>query len=238
LSGVLHLNPQKWIDADAYLFDIDGTLLNAYGGAHYHAFHSALRHIFNLDCKIDGVPLHGNTDIGILRAVLKRENIDDALLDANLPAAVGHMCAEVERNRLMIRAEVCPSIPALLQVLHAEGKLLGVASGNFARIGWLKLEAAGLRDYFSFGSFSDTAEFRTEIFRNGINEARRRLGETASVCVVGDTPADIQAARANEIAIVAVATGIYEPQHLANHSPDVLLGCCDELFTSPVPSLS
>jgi len=64
--------PLKWIDTDAYLFDIDGTLLNAYGGAHYNAFHSALKKSFDLDCKIDGVQMHGNTDIGILRAVLAR----------------------------------------------------------------------------------------------------------------------------------------------------------------------
>ena len=27
---------KKWIEADAYVFDIDGTLLNAFGGAHYN----------------------------------------------------------------------------------------------------------------------------------------------------------------------------------------------------------
>jgi phosphoglycolate phosphatase len=164
--------------------------------------------------------------------VLRREGFDDATLDRKLPATVAHMCAEVERNRDHVRAEVCPSIPSLIRLLHSRGKLLGVASGNFAQIGWVKIEAAGLREYFSFGSFSDQAELRSEIFRNGIAESRRRLGAQAKVCVVGDTPSDIEAARANGIPIVAVATGIYSVAQLAEHRPEVLLGCCDELFVT------
>src|SRR5437868_13820779 len=89
----------NWIDADAYVFDIDGTLLNAYGGAHYNAFHSALKEHFGLECKIDGVPLHGNTDTGILRAVLAREGIDREDFHRKRAAVFSHMCDEVERNR-------------------------------------------------------------------------------------------------------------------------------------------
>ncbi len=226
------LNTAKWIEADAYLFDIDGTLLNAHGGAHYQAFHSALKAIFAVECKIDGVPLHGNTDIGILRAVLRREGVDETTFNVGLDRALVHMCDEVERNRGQIRSEVCPSIPQLVRHLHADGRLLGVASGNLERIGWVKIEAAGLRKYFAFGSFSDRAELRSDIFRAGVAEAQRRLGQQASVCVVGDTPADIQAAHEINVPVVAVATGIYSQADLAAYSPDSLLACCTDLFTA------
>src|SRR3954453_20010624 len=96
----------KWIDADAYLFDIDGTLLNAYGGAHYNAFHSALKKSFNLDCKIDGVQMHGNTDIGILRAVMTREGLTNGELESKLDETLEHMCDEVELNRDQVHATV------------------------------------------------------------------------------------------------------------------------------------
>ena len=109
----------NWVDADAYLFDIDGTLLNAYGGAHYNAFHSALRHSFNLICKIDGVPLHGNTDIGILRAVLRREGLTDADFDRHRAAVLEHMCQQVQLNRAQIRAEVCPAVEELVSFLNS-----------------------------------------------------------------------------------------------------------------------
>ncbi len=222
----------NWIDADAYLFDIDGTLLNAYGGAHYNAFHSALRHSFNLNCKIDGVPLHGNTDIGILRAVLRREGLTDADFDKHRASLLEHMCEQVELNRAQIRAEVCPAITELVALLSEQGKLLGIASGNLAKIGWMKLEAAGLRDYFSFGAFADQCETREDIFRSGVAEVKRRLGPTATVCIVGDTPAYIEAAKATGLPIVAVATGIYSREQLQQCEPDVSVASCQEIVNS------
>ena len=63
--------------ADAYLFDIDGTLLNSRDGVHYHAFHAAVREVYGIDSSIDGVPVHGNTDLGILRAVARRAGLSD-----------------------------------------------------------------------------------------------------------------------------------------------------------------
>jgi phosphoglycolate phosphatase len=226
----------KWIDADAYLFDIDGTLLNAYGGAHYNAFHSALKRSFNLDCKIDGVPLHGNTDIGILRAVLAREGLNNGELEAKLSETLGHMCDEVERNREQMEARVCPGIAELMESLRGQKKLLGVASGNLERIGWVKIEAAGLREYFSFGAFSDGHEKREDIFRNGVAEVCRRLGAAATTCVVGDTPSDVKAAKAVGIPVIAVATGIYTLEQLSEHAPDSCVKSCTELLIPDFPA--
>src|SRR5512146_3385804 len=178
-------NAAALIPADAYLFDIDGTLLNSRDGVHYFAFRNAVRAIFGLDGTIDGVPVYGNTDPGILRAVLARYGVTPEKVERELPALLRHMCDEVQRNRAGIRVELCPSISELLAGLRAAGKLLGVASGNLEAIGWAKIEAAGLRPYFAFGSFSDRNEQRAEIFRHGIAEARRRLGPEASVVIVG-----------------------------------------------------
>ena len=226
-----------WIEADAYLFDIDGTLLNAYGGAHYNAFHSAMKHCFNLTCKIDGIPLHGNTDIGILRAVVLREGLTGADFDTHRAALLDHMCAQVDLNHAQIRAEVCPSIPDLIALLVAKGKLLGVASGNLERIGWLKLDAAGLRRNFAFGVFSDHCETREDIFRAGVAEVQKRLGPHATTCVIGDTPSDISAAKAAGIPVIAVATGIYSQEELLQHAPDICVDSCVQLIAhTPTPS--
>ena len=165
-----------WDSADAYLFDIDGTLLNSRDPVHYFAFHSALRKVFGLEVKIDGVPVHGNTDIGILRAVLRREGLEDRAIDAGLPQMIQEMCAEVQHNSSQMRPELCPSMQELVSLLHAQGKLLGAASGNLELVGWLKLERAGLRHMFSLGAFSFPMERRADIFRHGIELARRRRG--------------------------------------------------------------
>ena len=65
-------NPNfDWWNFDAYLFDIDGTLVNSHGRVHYESFHTALREVYGCEGRIDPVPIHGNTDIGILRAALE-----------------------------------------------------------------------------------------------------------------------------------------------------------------------
>lgn len=222
----------RWSSADAYLFDIDGTLLNSRDGVHYHAFHHAIQRVFGVSSRIDGVPVHGNTDIGIIRSVLAREGVADAEVVAGLPHALRHMCEEVEQNREGLRPELCPSVLKLVRQLHADSKLLGVVSGNLERIGWLKLEAASLRQYFSFGCFSDRQEKREDIFRSGLEEVRKRLGADVVVHVVGDTPSDIAAARAVGIPVIAVATGIFPPEQLASLAPDACFSCCTDLLAA------
>ena len=222
----------RWDAADAYLFDIDGTLLNSRDGVHYNAFHNVVRQFFGVSSKIDRVPVHGNTDLGVIRAVLRREGISDAEIDAKLPLMSAQMCAEVGRNASDMKPELCPSVQELVLRLHAQGKLLGVASGNLEEIAWMKLEASGLRPFFSFGSFSDRRELRADIIRWGVEEARRRLADTAAVYVVGDTPADIRAARDVGVPIIAVATGIFSLEQLKSHAPDLCIGCCTELLES------
>lgn len=220
----------EWMSADAYLFDIDGTLLNSWDGVHYNAFHRAVREVFGVDSKIDGVPIHGNTDIGILRAVIEREGVSEAEFRGKLPRAIELMCHEVEQKTAELRPALCPSIRELLQILDSAGKLLGIVSGNLELIGWAKITAAGLRPYFQFGSFSDRYELRHEIFRYGIEEVKRRRGDTAQICFVGDTPADIAAAHKVNAPVIAVATGIYKAEELRKHGPEVCISCCTDLL--------
>jgi len=223
----------RWLDAGAYLFDIDGTLLNSRDAVHYHAFHAALRQVFGIDTPIDGVPLHGNTDPGILRAVCARAAKPDAEFDSGLPRALALMRSEVERSAHALSPQVCAGVSELLAWLAARGKLLGVVSGNLERIGWLKLETAGLRPFFAFGSFSDRNEQREAIFRAGVDEVRRRLGrEEAAVVIVGDTPADIRAAQAVGVPVVALASGTYPLAQLAEHGPDLCLAGCGDLLAT------
>src|SRR5262245_1529014 len=89
----------QWDAAQAYLFDIDGTLLNCRDAVHYRAFHQSVQDVLGIEAGIDGVPVHGNTDIGILRAALRRAGVDDARVDLHLPQIVEHMCTEAHRRR-------------------------------------------------------------------------------------------------------------------------------------------
>jgi phosphoglycolate phosphatase len=97
-------------------------------------------------------------------------------------------------------------------------------------VGWQKLEAAGLRQFFSFGFFSDHCEARVNIFRNAVKYARRKLGADATICFVGDTPEDIKAARGAGAQVVAVSTGTFSFAELSCHEPDACLSSCRGLL--------
>jgi len=215
--------------ADICIFDIDGTLLNSRDAVHYFAFLNAIRKVFQVEANTDGIHMHGNTDIGILRAVAERAGIPKAALEAELPGIVARMCAEVETNSKDLRPELCPSVRELITSLHDRGKGLGLATGNFEAIGWAKLRAAGLRDYFTFGSFSDPHETRQAIFQNAVALANKVLPQ-ASLLIFGDTPADVSAARSVGVPIIAVATGIFPLPELERHSPDAAFGCCTDFL--------
>jgi phosphoglycolate phosphatase len=215
--------------ADICIFDIDGTLLNSRDAVHYFAFLNAIRSVFKVEANTDGIHMHGNTDIGILRAVAQRAGISPAALDAELSGIITRMCAEVESNSKDLRPELCPSIRELITSLHDKGKILGVATGNFEAIGWAKLRAAGLRDYFTFGAFSDPHETRQAIFQNAVALANKVLPE-ASLLIFGDTPADISAARSVGVPIIAVATGIFPLPELERHTPDAAFACCSDFL--------
>ena len=230
-TPAIKLNGFHWMGADAYLFDIDGTLLVSRDGIHRNALHRAMREAYGVDTTIDGIAYHGKTDLGILRAALERAGVSSDRFAANLPAALEVVCRDVSANANRISPTVCAAIPEVLAELKAASKLLGLASGNLESVGWLKIEAAGLRDFFSFGCFSDHHESRADIFRQGVEEVQRRLGESAQVCFIGDTPEDIKAARLANSKIVAVCTGIFGAEELANYEPDVCVASCAELLS-------
>ena len=222
----------------AYLFDIDGTLLNTNDGVHWNAFRCALREVFGIESLLDTVPVHGNTDIGILRAVANQHGIEPAAFEHELSHALEIMRREVLRNGHDMHCELCPGVRDLLEELRGQGKILGVVSGNLESIGWRKIEMAGLRGFFRFGAFSDSTERRVDIFYYGLQQARKLLrwpdGEITRSpdCIfIGDTPADIAAARSLGMPIIAVATGVFGFADLLASSPDACVPCCGDLLS-------
>ena len=209
--------------ADAYAFDIDGTLLITRDLVHWNALHKAMLEAYGVDTTIEGIPYHGMTDLSILRAALAREGIQDGAFEAALPKALEVVCREVDVNRANINPQVCPGIPAVLENLSAHGHLMGVASGNLETVGWHKIEAANLRKYFAFGCYSDRCETRAEIFQNAVDHVKRELGANATACFIGDTPADVRAAREIGAPIVAVASGTFGIGELSACQPDLCI---------------
>ena len=229
-EAILKPSERPKIRADAYFFDIDGTLMVSRDLVHWHAMHQAMLQVYGLDANFDGIPYHGKTDVAILRMALTRRGISDCTFADRLPDALAVIRRDVSANAAGLRPHVCASVPKLLGEIRELNKLLGVASGNLESVGWNKLTAAGIRHFFTCGSFGDNFELRVAIFDHAASCAKKQLGNSASVCFFGDTPDDIHAARMVNAQIVALGTGIFPVSELAHFEPDLCCESCAEML--------
>ncbi len=55
-------------------------------------------------------------------------------------------------------------------------------------------------------------------------------GKGVGICIVGDTPRDIEAARANFLSVIAVATGNYSFDELHRLQPEVCASSLADLL--------
>jgi phosphoglycolate phosphatase-like HAD superfamily hydrolase len=124
-----------------------------------------------------------------------------------------------------LTSRVCPGARRLLQRLWRRGVVNGLVTGNLTRIGWKKMERAGLRAYLRFGAFSECGKDRSSLARLALKTARASgwIGPVTPVSLIGDHPNDILAAKANGMRSVAVATGLSTREELMAHAPDLLV---------------
>src|SRR3984885_9537417 len=219
-----------WDGQDAYLFDIDGTLLRSRDRVHFESVATGVKRVTGFEVTLAGIPLHGNTDTGILREACSRAGIPPELLDQQIEAILQAMCDSVTERRRELDPILMPGVKETLSHLADRGALLGVATGNLEMIGWVKIEQAGLREWFRFGGFSDDFPIRSELVAQAAMKARELAGNEASICVVGDTPRDIEAAHANSLPVIAVATGRYTFDELLTFEPEVCASSLADLL--------
>jgi phosphoglycolate phosphatase len=210
-----------WDAQHAYLFDVDGTLLRSRDRIHVDSFASSVHRVTGFEVTLAGIVLHGSTDTGILREAFNQAGIPPEVLETHTEAILEAMGKTVAEQRHALDLVRMPGVEEVLRHLAGLGALLGVATGNLEMIGWIKIEHAGLREWFRFGGFSDHFPIRAELIGHAASKAREMAGAEAKVCVVGDTPRDIEAARANSLPVIAVATGRYNFDELNALAPEV-----------------
>jgi phosphoglycolate phosphatase-like HAD superfamily hydrolase len=228
----VHIEPGfAWDGQDAYLFDIDGTLLRDPDRIHMNSFASSIQRVTGFAVTLDGIPIHGGTDTGILSEACRRAGIPADILEPQVEAILEAMRQTVAERRREMKLRMMPGVEDALGHLARKGALLGVATGNLEAIGWIKIEEAGLREWFRFGGFSDHFPIRAELVGHALRKARELAGAEARVCVVGDTPNDIAAARANQLPVIAVATGSFSFDALLELEPQVCASSLADLLT-------
>ncbi len=204
------------------LWDVDHTLINA-GGLSAHLYGVVFRQLFGRELR-RAAPMAGRTD----RAIIL-----DTLTLAGIAEPARHVCefarglareAPEFGRRVRERGHALPGAVAALRALadagNSRGVVQSVLTGNVRALAEVKLGALGLVSYLDMdvGAYGDAHEVRAEL----VTVARRRATRAylrefpgEMTVLVGDTPLDVEAARATGARAVGVATGASSPGDLA-----------------------
>jgi phosphoglycolate phosphatase-like HAD superfamily hydrolase len=212
------VNYQHPIMNKSIIFDIDGTLLYARGVGR-EAFGVAFKAAYDIDYPDVGrICFVGATDSNVVRTMADECGV------RNTPAKEEHfflvLTREIDAALSRNKPLVYNGVPELLTELNRIGFALGIITGNIRPTAWSKLRHAGLDSCFSFGGYGDDHHQRAEITRAAISRAP---ASAPIFMMIGDTPLDIQAAKANSLTAVAVATGWVSAEELAEAGADLVL---------------
>ncbi len=195
----------------AILFDIDGTLVSAQGMGG-KAFRRAVHELFGYELPWQTRDFAGMTDAGLFRRVLTEKNLPH---DAASLAALAQLYHEyLEVNLSEKPALVLPGAAELVAEFASQQDIhIGLLTGNTRRGSELKL--ASLWQNFGVGFFGDDHAIRTELGVFAREQITAEFGAHVAITIIGDTPNDIACARAAGASCIAVATGVYAAEELA-----------------------
>jgi phosphoglycolate phosphatase-like HAD superfamily hydrolase len=188
---------------------------------------------------LDGhVEVAGRTDAAIMHDLVTAAGGED--FDARWP--------EVAAEALRVYEELCPpdlsdrvapGVAELLEALAARGDefRLSLVTGNLEPIARLKLGRAGIGHYFEPGQGGFGSDHASRAELPAIARTRAGGWPRERTVVIGDTPRDIACARADDVRVVAVATGPFAVEELADADAVVddaraLLPVLEDLATS------
>jgi len=203
------------------LFDVDGTqITQGCTPGHFAVVRATALELYGNGADPAAAPpfrTAGMTELQIARQVLTDAGVTPG---ADLAGEAARFCAEISCRFTCpdLSGHVIPGVPGVLAELASDPDVvLGLVTGCAQAIAQAKLAAAGLDRFFwppGIGGFGDDAEDRQLL----VPIARRRAGgpwPRHRTLVIGDTPADIACARADQVRCIGFAAGDYSTADLA-----------------------
>lgn len=206
------------------LFDIDGTILWS-DGAGRRAMQRALMTAFGTSGSAD-YRYDGKTDMQIVRDLMRMAGHADDIIDARMQPLLADYATglheELRSGETLVRR--LDGVVELLSALEVrDDRRIGLLTGNIEIGAQAKLRAVGIDPArFAVNAFGSDHEVRGELPAIAQRRARELLGldvDGDAIIIIGDTPADIDCTRAIGARAIAVATGRYSVDELAEHGP-------------------
>jgi len=206
------------------LFDIDGTLITGHGIPKKVAINVINRRFPNFK-NGNNVSFNGMTDPLIIKEVLAANNY---------PIEIDHPIVSEILNEFMVELEkhVNPAsppslLPGIIDLLEycisKKDVFIGLVTGNIMRGARIKLSAINIYKYFSIGAFGSDHWNRNELPHLAVSRAEKYFSQKfdpENIWIIGDSPKDVECAKANGLKCLAVETGKISNQVLAECGAD------------------
>ena len=223
------------------LWDVDGTLVRA-GDLGAAVFDLALEGVLGLR-PATRVRMSGKTDPQIVseylaqldgdrhneRHVERHDERPDELVESILQSLEEHLAEAADAGHLAAGGHACPGVAELLADLAADDRVLStLVTGNIRANARVKVAAWGLDPWFDLnvGAYGSDHWDRNLLVPLALRRVEEEYGaplQPRDAWVIGDTPRDLDCARAAGARCLLVGTGRYSAAELAKLGADAVL---------------
>lgn len=202
-------------------WDIDGTLIKT-DRAGLYAFQQAAKELLNLQVDFSSIKTAGMTDCYIAEQIIKLNGYNAKPFEIN--KLIKHYEQLLPQHLLIRKGQLMPNIIELLNYFHDRNDIISLLlTGNTITGARAKLLRYGIEQYFDFSisAFGDNCPDRLDLAIDALNKATSRYPDikNSDIFVIGDTPNDVRCGKFISANTIAVATGSYSLEELAEHSP-------------------
>ncbi|MEW6074903.1 MAG: HAD family hydrolase [Candidatus Omnitrophota bacterium] len=201
------------------IFDLDGTLVDAYG---------AITASFNHVMRTLGYPLRPAAAIRRAVGWGDKKLLEPFINAQDLPRAL-RVYRRSHKTDLLKKSRVFPGVRALLSALKRKGYLLAIASNRPTRFSLILLRHLKIRSYFDYVLCADTLT-RGKPYPDILKKIIKKLKVAPEEALyVGDMTIDIQTGANAGINTAAVITGSHTSLELTQQHPSLLLDSVSSL---------
>jgi phosphoglycolate phosphatase len=199
----------SWASYDAYLFDLDGTLIDTAPD-----IDAALNHCLQ-QAGLNGVEQSltrhwvGHGSRMLISQALQHQHVAEKDIDALLPEFLAYY-----KNNIATHSQIYPGVIDTLQAMKNRNAKLAVVTNKLTELSMPLLEQIGMLEYFDLVVCGDTAGAAkpdpapVNLCLDTFSIARE------AALFVGDSDTDVKAAQAAGVAVVCMRDGY-------NHGVDV-----------------
>ena len=204
------------------LFDIDGTLLTVDRTFNRPLLRGIIDEL-NIDYPdMEKDPFSGRTDFDIISSFLVNHDNKKELYQEFKVLYLKRLSEQIKPYHLLRHSHVDEA----LEYFSSPTFIRGLLTGNYPDAAAVKLCAANIHQEFSFGAFGEFHSDRNMLPLLALKHIQDTLDITPNpqrFLIIGDTPRDIICAKNACMRCVAVTTGKFSQEELAEYEPDHII---------------